>query len=546
MGANTHRHRTGLILIGLFCGHALACGEQDGLTITPTADAGPPMDATVEFLREDFNNEDWLVETSSVIHDTNLGVLTLPIESIPNVFSTGRAIYSSPDDTDGLIEASSITVEPPADLRAVDAMQLRAQDFVLIQGSITAGNGGITIVAGNRIEIEGQLDSRGPIRLQVANPDGEIIIGGSVVTRAVFQGGEAPPIIIQARSRVTLEGELITTADNGYIGGDIAVTVYGDVVIDGGVITTITEPDGEPGAIILRSDQLVQLERGHIGVDGSILPRLGGSVRIEAKRVEVGTAGLIRGGADANQGGNVGIQAAETVTLDDGARIESGSGEISGELRIQAASLTIGQSAVLQTGTALSTAGDLRVDIAENMTVRSNALIAGADTDCGAGGSVQLAVAGRLSVASGAVVRGGGNPPPTPDSDCTEQFEGGRIEVTTGEADGVESSIEAGQGVPTGTVSLSLNRVFEVPVPDVSGGLVGYVRSRVIDRSSDGLGFAPMLTQLILRDPPPTVNRPITTSVSVSLRGSAVPEGPFERWIDLSDLEATDDLRDLR
>ena len=543
---------------GLLCVSLLAtvsaCGDAEelGSVRFPDASAPPNDDAVVEpasanaVVREDFNNTAWVFEFDGVVHDINLGRLMLPTRVLPETFATGTVVYSSNEDATGLVEASSIEVSPGVTLDASDAVELRGAEDVVVRGRIIAGSGGVTIQAGRSIVVAGQIDSIGPVRLVVTHPAGQILIDGRIEARAGLGASprDAPAIEILGRGETYISGEVRTSAAEGRTGGPITIDVYGDVIVDGGVLQTFAEPSARPGPLQVRTEAAIEVVRGAlVGVSSPGAEPLGGDIALVAQRIRIGPTSGVLGGRGLERGAKVSLLASENVTVEPGAQLQSGAGSEAGSLSIEAGVISIGQYAVIQAGRAGRRAGITRLEAAEIVSIDVGALVGASSTTCGPGGDLELSVSGPLIVADGAQLKAGGTISLARTSACGRGFPGGQIRVNARQTEGLQAGLQPGVGFPTGNVAVVIDPAVEVSAPSVSTQVGGSVLSRPIDRGVDAIGFAPTLTDLIAETPP-------RTTIEIGLAGSDTAAGPFTAWVDAStatgDLSALSDFRFVR
>ena len=257
MGTFGHRRLLSLAVAGAL-GASFACatedpqlgvGDAEGSNVDDADEQGFPRLAE-SVVREDFNNTDWIVEAQGIVYDVNLGRLALPVQFLPQTTATGTTVFTGTSDADGLLEAEFILVEEQATVEAADAVELRAAREVQVLGRVTAGVGGVTVQAGSRILITGEIESDGPIRLLLTDPEGQIEILGRVATRTGLDpvDPDAPPIEILGRGSAVIQGQVATDAAEGRIGGDIFVNVYGDIGIDGGHLGATARSVGHAGS----------------------------------------------------------------------------------------------------------------------------------------------------------------------------------------------------------------------------------------------------------------------------------------------------------
>ncbi len=555
MGIFGHRRLRRLAVAGAI-GFSFACATEDpqlglgdaaGPSAEDTDDQGFPK-LTDSVLREDFNNTDWIVEAQGIVYDVNLGRLALPVRVLPETTASGTTVFTGAADADGLLEAEVIVIDEQAILEAADAVELRAAREVQVVGRVAAGVGGVTIQAGHRIVITGEIESSGPIRLLLTDPDGQIEVLGRVATRTGLNPADpdAPPIELLGRGGALIQGRLTTEATEGRVAGDIFVNVYGDVRIDGGQVGATADPMATPGRVTMTSEGTVEISgSSRIGVDletdaDADADAAGGDLMIRAASIVVGGASSIVGGHGPERGATISLVAGGPINVDQGARVQAGSGPSAGSVTAKGRIVKIEDGAALLAGRGDRRPGTLRIESIEGLIIGTDAILAASETGCGPGGSLSVTVSGPLFVAAGAELRGGSVLPGAP-SDCRRIFTGGRIDIKAREAVGLAPSLVPGTGIPEGPISVLLDPEIAVAPPETPTGVDGFVVSRVIDRGPEGVGFVPVLAELVADTPP-------GTTVEVGLAGADTPVGPFGPWTSVgnSRLEARATLADHR
>ena len=500
----------------------------DGSVVPNTNDGSA---STSKIIREDFDNTDWLIDTRGVIHDINLGQLTLPTRTLPLLLAEGMVVYTGAADADGLVESNTIIVDDQAIVLAPDSVEFQAADEVEVAGLIDAGSGGVTIAARHRIVVTGDIVSKGPVRLVVTSTDGEIHIQGGIETRPLlgFVNGERPTIELLGRGSVRIEGNVSTSAPRNQAGGDIRINVYGPIVVDGGRIEASTDSEGDPGEIRMRSEQTIDIKAGNcIGIDETADPEArGGPVVLRANAITVGHHARVRAGPGDFNGGRIAITATGPIRIEKGAEIASGAGEESGAIAIHGRSIDIENDVMITGGRAQRLAGGLSLEAVETITIGRDAFVAASANECGPGGPATISVSGSLILNEGARVQAGSTIALMPQNGCDRVFPGGTIFVKAREASGIEPSIRPGIGLPVGEADVLIDPDVQVIVPDIAMGIGGFVQSRVVDRGSDALGFTPILLELI-------ADQPEGTRVDVELAGADAVRGPFDVWNNLS------------
>lgn len=550
MGIRSHRapvRISGAIVTALL---VAGCGAEaePGFVVVDNTEPGTNPGQTDAVIREDFDNTDWIEETNFVIHDVNSGLVTLPVRalSLPGA-ATGVTRYDGATDTFGLIEANAIVVSERATVEAADSVELRAAEEVRITGELVAGTGGVTVSAGQRIIVEGRIDSLGPVRLMVAEPRGLIEISGEVTTRVGLDPTQpdAPAVEFLGRGDVNISGRVVTTAASERTGGDILVNVYGNVRISEGRVNATADPGGTPGRVQIRSDLAVELlDGGRIGLpqDG-VLERLGGDISVQAAGIRLGPRTAIYAGRGTATGAVVALTASGVVDVGESARVQSGAGLMAGGLTIHGRAIQVGESAVIQAGTGAREPAELQIEAVERIRLGAMSQVNGGAAECGPGGALTIRVSGPLLTEPGAVIRGGNSAVLFRPLTCSELFAGGDLAIQAREAQDIQNALQPGWGSPLGSVNLSTDPDIEVRAPNLANSVSGSVLSRVIDRGIDAFGFLPTLVDLIDETPE-------GTRVEIGLRGSDRPDGPFDSWKSLqapaSELESLRAARYVR
>ncbi len=523
-------------LLAALAAASSAC-EGGGDVVPPSMETPEltPPEPTVNnavFLREDFDNTIWIERKQGVLHDINQGQVTLPVRELRTSQSSGTAVFAGAADTDGLVEADLIVVDTGGRVEAADSVELRATREVVVSGDIEAGSGGVAILGGDRVVITGNIESRGPVSLQLVNPDGQILVAGRVRTRAGLDptAPDAPGIEIVGRGSAEISGELVTEAAEGRTAGEIFVSMYGKVEIRSGRIASTAEPAGIAGAVHIRSEQAVELSSaGRIGPAFSALEpdERGGRISIESPFIRVGELSQVRAGQSKGVGSPVILNATETIEVGPSARIETGPGSTSGPLTIRTTTMLVGADSAVRVGPAQVAAGGLVIEAADRLVVGSGATIEGGRTFCGGGGQVTVTVAGVLLVEPGARLAGGDSAAADAVLPCSQPHPGGNLTIRARAAHDYETAVSPGTGSPDGVVLVDLSADVKVAAPTLPSDRLGFIRSRVIDRGGEDVGFRPMLSELV-------ADIPEATRVEVSLAGSDQAAGPFTDWVDLN------------
>lgn len=519
------------------------CGADELLVQDTNAfPGGAPPDlgrvAAETTIFESFDNQQNVASwTGGALLDVNQGVLTLPRETIPTIDGYGTDMFRGRVEHNGLVEAEEIVVEEMGSLEASDAVEMRAIDTVQVIGDIRAGRGGVTIVGGRGVYITGSIDSRGPVRILVESPEGEIVVAGRISVRASTDDLEENPphVELLGRGSVKITGEIESAADEGRPGGDLRVQVYGPVEVQGALAHLSTHADGtsEPGTIRLRSEQSITIAGGaQIGApspasnDADLV--LGGNVEIQATHVRIEDGAWIEAGTGMVQGGGIFVAAGEALAVDGGSMVRSGAGAEGGSLILKARRIGIGQASVLAAGQGRSYGAHFEIDAVESLDIVDESQVVGGPTECGPGGAVRVRVAGSLRVRAGARLSGGTGAIALGTDECEAPSPGGDVLVFAHAVDAAPPAIQAGRGYPAGNLAIELDETLSVEPPNLTVGTAGEVISHPLDRGQDALGRTPRLVSS-------AIDAPEGTAADVWLCGDDAPSGAFEVCADVFD-----------
>ncbi len=497
-----------------------ACGDQALLAVPRgPADAGvaPVADLNGRLI-EDFDNQRLVHSVTGSAHlDVNQGVLTLPVERFPTIDGADLGMFRGVVERNGLVESENIVVMQAATLEASDAVEMRARDVVEVAGSIRAGRGGVTLVGGRGVYIDGDIESRGPVRILVEDPAGEVRISGRIVVHAsADDAGDLPPHVeILGRSGVEISGRITSTAGARREGGDIRVHVYGAVKVIGpeARVLALSGPEGLPGRIQLRTESDVAISDGavvgHAEVDTDELI-LGGDVEVQGATVRIERQARLLAGDGMLKGGSVFITSSRALAIDSGSEVRSGAGPEGGNLIIQAQRIGVGESALVQAGQGRSYGALFEINAVDRLDVVDGAQIRGGSTACGPGGALQIVVGGTVRVRAGAQLQGGDGAVEFGNRMCSETAQGGDVRVQAWQGDGVEEASVGGRGFPNGEVLLDWDPAVTVPPPNLTVGTYGQVLSKIIDRGEAARYQRPVLVGM-------DAEMPEGTSVTIEL-----------------------------
>jgi len=539
-------------VLGTLCALSLfACAAEDSL-ITPRPPEPPIMEPSpvpgpprvsgdivrTTIVREDFDSE-FFVESSSVaIIDVNRGFVSLPVESFPETDSADFADFDMVMRVAGVVEAGSIVVQPGATIEAADAVELRAADELRVSGQIRAGPGGVTLIAGRALSIDGSIQSEGPIRLRVGSTDGSIEILGAVATIATHQRPSAD-ISIVARGAVRIRGTVSTGEAELADTGDIDINTYGRIQVEGtdAEVRTGDSLLGHAGDITITTEQSLDLLYGGQlnGGDGNTMDDgnaridpTGGTVKVSAGSMLIGFGGGIAAGrALAGTGGAIDITVEGMVTVEHVVSMVAGAGVTGGRLNLLANSLSIGDMSTLVGGTGEQSSGDAFFTTIANLTVSPGASIVGGG-GCTEGGALLLRVGGKLTVDETSSLRGGRGGELVGDT-CVGRFAGGSVQIFAREVAGpLDAVATPGAGGSSGLQQIVIEPTYEPKeLPEVRIRTAGFVESKIIDRGEDAKDLVPRLIEARIETPP-------MTSAAIQLAGANEPHGPYSEWVSAS------------
>lgn len=507
-------------------------GGPDAAHLVPTGHI------EAQSLREDFENRGFIdaLLSEGVLIDTNRGIATLPAERFPSLDDGKIMNLTSTTDFEGVVEGASIFVEPGVAVEAMDALEFRAADTLRISGRVHAGSGGVTLVAGRSVFVDGRIESLGPIRIRLANPEGLIHVAGKLLTLPARAGASAEISLI-GRGKVYVSGE-VRTGDGTSGSGAILVSSYDDVEVVGGlaVLASGAASEGVAGVVRVLSEGEVRVVDRAAVLTGRTTPEGagqygsglgGGDIELRAAAgVRLAEGARVSAGEDpAGSGGSIRVVSGGGLLVA-GAEVLAGSGRLGGAVHLEASTATIGTDAAVAGGQGRVGGGGLELSTAGRLSIEQTSLRGGA-TDCGAAGSVRIHVGGLFRVGPGvSLIAGTGG---RSSSRCIEGGSGGDVVILAREGDAPSLTEVAvpGYGAQTGSRSVTIDPRYERPMPDVRVRIHGALVSRIIDRGAPANGAAPRLVSL-------SALRPAATGVWVQLAGATAAEGPYEPWHDLS------------
>lgn len=545
------RRPAALRVIGTLCAISLfACGGAAELSVreppeAPRRQAPTMAPPTIEgdiirttIVREDFDSR-FFVESSSVaLIDVNRGVVSLPVEQFPSSDEDNLTDVDGLMQVSGVVEAGSIIVQPRGTLEAADAVELRAKDELRVSGVIRAGPGGVTLIAGRALSIDGTIQSEGPIRLRLGDNGGTVEILGDISTLATHQRRSAD-ISIVGRGDVRIRGTVRTGEAELADSGDISINTYGAIQIEGtdAEVRSGDSMHGRAGDVSLTTEQSVELLYGAqlIGGDGTNtednlrIEIAGGSVVVRSGTVLIGFGGGIAGGrALAGQGGAVDVTAESTVTIEHVVSVVAGAGTRGGRMTIVSDRLSVGEMSTLVGGTGEQASGDAFVTTIGEASLAAAASIVGGAGGCTDGGALLLRIGGRLTVDPTSSLRGGQGGEAVGDT-CVGRFAGGSVQIFAREVSGpLDAVATPGGGGTSGLQQIVIEPTYELKaLPQIRIRTEGLVDSKVIDRGLDNAQLVPRLIESRLEAPPMTV-------AVIRLAGADQPLGPYSPWVTAS------------
>lgn len=532
-----------------------ACGGAEGLdapdpTLTDP-DAGRGTEQALTHLREDFDSRRNIESISSAELDLNRGALTLPATRFPVLDGEGDNLVDGPMQRNGLVEGGDIVITHKSSVVASDSLELRAAKTIVIDGEVRVGPGGMTLVAAERIELSATsiVDSKGPVRLMVADPDGTIVIAGRLITRSTGESTQRPNIEILGRGSLVVLGEVTTEAAARQRGGDVKIAVYSDVRVEGAYarISARAQADGAAGIVSLRSDAEVRItDGGSVGRSRSgegQLADIDGAIEIQGASIFVDDDCRIAS-TDAGYGSAIDLVARDLIRTGERAEILAGESESGATVRMKASRIDVGVSAAIVAGSGLSRAGNLEIEASEALTVAPDARLLGGDGRCTRGGDVVVTVAGTVTVSAPARIAGGDGGTDVDTVQCNRTSVGGTVRIVAHEVSGVSDAVYPGIGEPNGETEIRIDPTLTVDAVNLAVRTTGEVRSIAFERGAEAVGRVPRLIEL-------AAETPTNTRIVVELSGATSSDGPFDAWYpvgsdDSSELSALAEARWFR
>lgn len=474
------------------------CGVEE----SETAAARPPSVVMMPAPRspqvdwvETFDNRGQLRALSgSAVLDSNRGRLTLPVDPMPRLEGSGDGLVVREDEAmSGRATASDLQVAASEAVAAPDGIELLASDTVRIDGLIRAGPGGLVAAAGQRIEVNGLIESEGPVELIITEPGGEIVIEGSVISQRGPTSFEPPRILVRGRGRLVVRGQLGTRnggADEVTGTPEISISLYGDVIIEG---PTARVGGGTGGRV-----ELVTTGRLVFADESTLIDTAAWTVGAEA--IQVGARAHV-------QLGRLTAVAETRIELRDAARLGAG-GDF---LALTARTVSLGPSSLI-TSTGADQGTSIRLRAAERLVAHDDATVQVDFAWCGPGGEVAVRIAGPYQGLGLAAFRG------AVDSPGCETESGSRTTLVAREVDGISPNLG-----PNADARPQIERDVRVAVPATAARVSGRWESRPF---SAGLERRPRLTDL-------AADIPSGSRVGVALGVADGPDGSGRSFVEL-------------
>jgi hypothetical protein len=512
--------RWGALLLGAA---SIGCGADFGLAPDFPQDVPPPAAQRLVRIREDFNTRELIaMESGSILVDINRGIATLDAQIFPEFAGYGAvSAYDQTTYQNGLVEAEAIIIHEGGTLEASDSVELRAEDRIIVAGSITAGRGGVTIVARQRIQIDGTINSDGPVRLLLGDDTGTVEVGGTIDARSRVE--------IYGRGSVLIGGTISTFGVSGDLPANIDVYAYGDVTVTGyGARLYGTGDLDAAGSISLVSEANVTVDAGAwLGgmapdpiMPDELMPS--GDIDVRASNVFLGDDTVVAAsGANAREGGRVLVTATGRLVTGHRMQLAAGVGPDGGSVSLFADAIELGEGTNVVGGGGRAQPGDVKLSAVSSISMQPFSYVQGGFGECTHGGNVVIEVGGLLSAGQGAAIIGGST---DTSATCGRGYAGGAVTIYAKDAVGLELAVMAGEGATRGEVNINLIENYTVASPNLSVGPSGDIESRTIDRGVEAIDTVPRLVELV-------TETPADTTVTILLSAASEPEGPFEEWL---------------
>ncbi|TFI60048.1 filamentous hemagglutinin N-terminal domain-containing protein [Sphingomonas parva] len=382
---------------------------------------------------------------------------SLALDNASNVITTGLGERSA-GDIDVAARAISVTggaeiASRSSDTGAPGEILLRGEDILLSNGSILSnpfgsGDAGVVELSGTRsVTLEEfssiSTDSNGSgdgggvfvetpqLRLLdsfisadalgegdaggvfVAAGDAELV--RSYMTSDAYDTGDGGIVHLAVPGTLTLQdGSYLTS--NAYASGDSGGVLIdgGSVVLDRSAVVASASGDGEAFLIAFQLTGLLRLQNGSRIASNTLGRGSAGGVVVSAPKVEIVASQIQSEAYGDGDGGFIGFEVAERMTMEDGAELSSrslGAGDAGG-VGIEAPVLQLGMgTAITSTAEGDGRGGDVRLTVADRLAIDGGRVSAGAE-GAGRGGNVAVEAKtidlafGSISADSGAFATG--------------------------------------------------------------------------------------------------------------------------------------------
>ena len=224
---------------------------------------------------------------------------------------------------------------------------------------------------------------------------------GSLIATATLGERSAGGIVINTPDLLEIKGSIVSTSTTGTgEAGDIGINTGQLSVSDGGQVLASTLGSGDAGNLSIEATELVEL-RGVfdsntptglvVGAQQAETTGNGGDLQISTPQLIVRDGAVITATTlGSGNGGNIQIDATNTVNVFNNGSISVNSQSQAGNLSIQAHSLALENGASLSASTPVGTGGNITLEIAENLTLRENSTISAQASGDANGGNITI------------------------------------------------------------------------------------------------------------------------------------------------------------
>ena len=490
-------------------------------------------------------------EKSNVTVDINQGLLSLPLRySVSDVTAedASPSVTRITEYTSSVVSQTCIVIEDNVKVSAPDSIELTATDTIRIAGNLTAGDGGITLVANNSIHIDGTLMSTGPIRIIVPQPSGTIAITGLVKTLS-NESDKTPNIAVITRGSVEVYGELKTSDAAKGRTGDVIIVSYGPIAMQGNQSKLVTgvSRGGDAGHITLSSESNISMNTGaylQAGAASSNSERdqqnLGGIIDVRAQSLNLSESVRWKAGNCRQcNAGSINITVEQDSKLGRRTHFEAGHGRNGGDVSIVAGHLVVDHGTTIRAGEGHVHAGRTFFDTTTDLELKDDVLIYGGTGQCVDGGPVVGLVGGQLKIGNSSWFKGGSSV--LGNTNCVSAARGGDVQFFCSEIVGsFDTSTKPGNGSPDGDVTLVVNPDYERPIPNPHPQSFGFLESKTFDRGPENSEALVTLSSMLS-------DLPDGTRLDIMIAGASDSEGPFSEWFVLDDnMKATESITGFR